>query len=310
MRTTSLSIAALSCIAAVSLFAGLSTPVAQAATPAAVLTAASTTPADLAKLVADKSPSLVTIKFVLNLEFGGQSQELELEASGLIIDPAGVIVVSNSEMGGSRQFRGIGGATPKNIKVLIGDDTEGLDAKVVGRDSELDLAWIRIEKPEGKTFSVVTLSASPKLAIGDALVGVDRLGKYYDRAALAHVSHIAAVTKKPRTLFIPANGPLMGIGVPVFTPTGEFIGLTVIQAEGMEEEDGMARDRGRQTIYDRAFKIMPSGEIMDATKRAIEAEKSGKPIGEEAPAQPKTDTPAEGDKKPEPAPAGGMEEKK
>jgi hypothetical protein len=302
MRIPSLSLAALSLTAILALSAGLTSSPALAVTPAAVASA----PADLAKIVAEKSPSLVTVKFVLNLEFGGQSQELELEASGLMIDPAGVIVVSNSEMGGSRQFRGIGGATPKNIKILIGEDTEGLDAKVIGRDSELDLAWLRIEKPEGKTFSAITLSASPKLNIGDALVGVDRLGKYFDRAPLAHMTTVVAVTKKPRTLFIPANSPLMGMGVPMFTASGEFVGITVIQAEGMEDEDNMARERGRQTIYDRAFKIMPSGELMEATKRAIEAEKSGKPIGTEE-AKPADEAKPDADKKPE---GGAMEEKK
>src|SRR5437867_7710551 len=58
-------------------------------------------PAGIApKLLAEKSPALVTVKFVLKIKFGGHDQERETEITGIMMDPKGLILCSSQQVGG------------------------------------------------------------------------------------------------------------------------------------------------------------------------------------------------------------------
>lgn len=253
---------------------------------------------NLSTIVSDRSPAMVGVKFIASVDFRGQTQEIEGEAMALMIDPKGLMVVSGNEIG---QAKGMAAAL-KEVKILIGDDTEGVPAKLIGRDSELDLAWLRIEKPSDKGYSSIdpTKSGSPK--IGDQLVGIDRMSKYFDRAPVAFNTTVGGITKKPRTLYIPSGGMVLGVGLPFFTPGGEFVGMSVIQSANADSEEGMgSRSRERMSYFDRGLKILPAAEIVAATGRAIEAEKSGKGVGMDEPKK-DADPAAPEDKKDEPKP--------
>jgi hypothetical protein len=226
-------------------------------------------------IVSDRSPAMATVKFVVSFDAGGQSQEIEGEAMALMIDPKGLLVMSGVEIG---QRRGMS-ATPKEIKVLLGEDTEGVAAKLIGRDSELDLAWLRIEKPADKGYSAIDPAKSAKPVVGETVVGVDKMSKYFDHASVAFPMVVGGVTKKPRELFIPAT-QLSWVGLPFFNASGAFVGMSVIQMPNADSEDGMrSRNGERLTPFDRGFKILPASEIAAATARAVEAEKSGKGVG-------------------------------
>ena len=100
---------------------------------------------EYAKLLSDTTPALVTVKFVLKIEGQMGKRESETEITGLMVDPTGLVLCANSKLGLPRIMRSFGSATPTDIKILIGDDTEGLEAKVMARDTELDLAWVKIK---------------------------------------------------------------------------------------------------------------------------------------------------------------------
>lgn len=163
-------------LAAAALSAGLLfAPAAYAQTAAAAVRPPVATQDGIAKVIAERAAALVTVKFVLAVEGGpGGENELEAEAGGLMIDGTGLVLVSNLEMGGS-PGRQRARAQAKNIKVLVGDDTEGVDAKLIGRDSELELAWVQIDTPADKAYAAVDLAkgATGKDAgvVGDAGVG-------------------------------------------------------------------------------------------------------------------------------------------
>ena len=85
----------------------------------------------------------------------------------MVIDPKGLILCSNLQLTGmAGAFMGMGmgrgGAVPTNIRVLIGDDTQGLKAKLLARDSELDLAWIELTEPAPKPLAAVDLTKATK----------------------------------------------------------------------------------------------------------------------------------------------------
>jgi len=293
-------------LAAAALSAGLLfAPAAYAQTAAAAVRPPVATQDGIAKVIAERAAALVTVKFVLAVEGGpGGENELEAEAGGLMIDGTGLVLVSNLEMGGS-PGRQRARAQAKNIKVLVGDDTEGVDAKLIGRDSELELAWVQIDTPADKAYAAVDRAkgATGKgaggagdaggvggVGVGDTLVGLDRMNKYYDRALVAFTTQVGGLTKKPRNLIIPAGGKIEWIGLPLFTVSGEFAGISVLQPIGADEEDPSAmRNMGRTAGFDRGLKVMPAAEIAASTARAVEAFKRGKALGME---EPKVETPA------------------
>jgi hypothetical protein len=169
-------------------------------------------------------------------------------------------------------------ATPSEIKVLIGDDTQGLDARLIARDSELDLCWLRIKEPKERKFACVELAraASPKL--GERLYTLTRLGKYFDRALVVRETRLGGLARKPRNLLVPS--PSLGdLGLPVFSERGEIVGLTVVQlpdAEELQAASSMTAFTGARGL------ILPAAEIAKATKRAKDADEKGDAVDGDA----------------------------
>lgn len=282
--------------------------VADVASPAAQAAAQT----DLAKIIETRAPAVVALKFVLSADIGGQSREQESEAFGVVIDKTGLILVSNTLVGGisPAQAAMFGGEMPrinvKDLKVLIGDDTEGVPAKLLVRDSDLDLAWVKLEKPPAadKPLTVVDFSAGAAAKLGDPIVVLDRLGKFHDRAPMAMDTRIGAVVKKPRNLLIPAQRA-SSLGNVVFNASGAPIGVTILQLAAAEEsEGGSGAYRGPM--------ILPASEVVAATERAMKTAESGggeqanpAPAAPAAPAAPGAAAPA-----PAPAPTPGGAPKK
>ncbi len=219
------------------------------------------------KLVAAKAPAFVAVKFVLKTQSRFGSRESESEASGIMIDPQGLVLCSNSSIGGLR----FGSATPTNIKVLIGKDTEGLEASFLARDSELDLAWIRIKEPGETPFAFLNLSESATPQVGRRLLAIRRMSKYFDRAVLVSEGLLSGTTQKPRDLLIPSGSLDLQPGLPVFTAEGSVVGVVVIQMPGEDEMEGGYRSMqglGRDVM---GGLILPAAEVLKATNRAKQA---------------------------------------
>lgn len=227
--------------------------------------------ADFEKLIKDKSPAYVTVKFVLKLrsEFG--DRETESECTGVMIEPKGLVLVSNSRLGLGSFMRRFGGtATPTDIKVLIGEDTEGVEAKLLGRDTELDLAWVQIKEPSEKPYAFVDLEKAATPLRGQRLVCIRRMAKYFDRAFVVTEGRVAGRTKKPRDLFVPGGGMEIEPGLPVFAADGTVVGVVVTQMPDSEELEGggLASVMGMRDML--SGLVLPSAEVMKATKRAKE----------------------------------------
>ncbi len=229
------------------------------------------------KLYNTYSPSIVTIKFVLKVKSSMGEQENESETTGAMIDAKGLVICSNSQIGGfsaavKKMLARRGGdvsATPTDIKVLVGDDAEGVEGKVVARDSDLDLAWVQIKTPPSKPYAFIDFGKSTNVRPGDRIFSVRRLDKYYDRSIVISEGWIAGATKKPRDMFAPGGTIANAVGLPVYMGGGEPIGVIITQ---MAEDDEDMRNMQRTTG---AF-VLPAGEVMKATQRARESAASGK----------------------------------
>jgi len=220
--------------------------------------------ADFQKLLAEKTPAIVTVKFVLKIKSNWGENESEQEITGVVISEDGLVLCANSMLGGGSWVRRSGGtATPTDIKVLIGDDTEGREAKLIARDTELDLTWLKIKEPGDKKLAFVNLTSEAKPAIGDRIYSISRLPKYFDRVAVVRAGRLGGITTKPRKLFVP-NGGGGGLGLPVYNAKREIIGVLVMQSPDEDEMEGGGYMGG-------ASLILPAGDVAKATKRALQA---------------------------------------
>lgn len=252
------------------------------------------------KLLDTVGPALVTVKFVMKIDGGpmgeGGDGGRDVETTGLVMESSGLVLVSNAKMGGLASRMGMS-VNPTNIKVLVGDDTEGLRAKILARDSELDLCWIQMDDDKakaggGKTFAAVDFAAGTSAALGDKIFVVERMGKFFDHALSVDEGRVGGATRKPRALLIPTGfggSQREMLGSPMFNSDGKVVGFNIVQIPDKEDmEGGESGGEGNSGIL-----LLPAAEVVKATIR-------GKEMAAKAPKEePKKDEPA-AEKKDEP----------
>ncbi len=186
------------------------------------------------KLLAEHAGAIVQVKYVLRIKGPkGPDRSSDAEASGVMIDPSGLLLVSNANLGMSELMRRMGSsqglsANATELRVLIGDDTEGLPAQLVARDTELDLSWVKIDDPKERKFEALDLSASAEPQPGDTLVLLSRTAQFLGHAPVAVEAQVAGRTDRPHPLIlVDGTGGLHG--APAFTLAGKLAGVSVLQ---------------------------------------------------------------------------------
>lgn len=258
------------------------------------------------QIMENAGPALVTVKFVLKVEGGSADfmqglNDQEMETTGLLIDGKGLVVCSNLQMGGYYSLMSRGGGptvTPNDVKVLIGDDTEGKKAKVLTRDTELDLAWVKLDEDSTTELKHVDMSKGATASAGTKVFLIQKMAKFFDRALAITEGKVTGMTEKPRKLLAPSKALASAredLGMPVFNSAGTVVGMVVLQIPDQESMEGdTSGDLGGGPM------ILPAAEVVKATARALEA------AAKSADAKP-----AEGEKKPDaPADAKPTEEPK
>jgi S1-C subfamily serine protease len=219
-----------------------------------------------------QAPNLVTVKFVQKTQSRFGDFDGENEITGVMVDPAGLVLCSNTMLSG----RGRGGAraVPTEIKVLIGSDTLGQDATFVARDTELDLAWLKIKKPAAEPYAFLDMSRVPAethVQTGQRVLSLGVMGRFFGQEVLVTEGTIAGRTRKPRELYVVRGALDTDPGLPVFDAAGQLLGVATIQAPDAEEMAGssanlIARGRGL---------ILPASVVSKATARAKELAAQG-----------------------------------
>jgi len=225
-------------------------------------------PVNYQKFIADHADALVVVKFVLKVG----DNEIDAECAAIMIDPTGLAICSSTGVGGSR-------GTPTDMKVMLGDEDTGTEARLVARDSELDLAWVQVKKPPTKPYAFVDLSNSVVPTIGQNVLSLRRMVKYFDRAPAISEGQIVAITRKPRDLYVPGGGIAVDPGAPVFTTDGRLVGIVVLQFPDPEDMRGAPRQAfGSQRDYGNT--ILPAADVVRATERAKKAKGDGEEMSE------------------------------
>ncbi|MFB3895191.1 MAG: serine protease [bacterium] len=250
--------------------------------------------------------AVVTIQLVSKqrVSYGGRESsgdESKSEAIGTVIDPSGLVVMSLFATDPRSRFMELmaGGDDEEqykiqsditDVKIVLADGTE-IPSKIVLRDKDLDLAFIRpIEKP-AKPLTAIDLAQSKSVAILDSIVVLSRLGKVANRVPAVAIDMIQAVVEKPRTFYIPGGKADSGdLGAPAFAIDGKVAGIILLRSIPMERSARFSGLGGSGLLP----VILPASDILEVAKQAPTSaaaaaaeEKKAEPKKEEKKAEPK-----------------------
>ena len=232
------------------------------------------------QLVARHAEAVVAVRYVMKSPTSDQQRDVE--TVGLVIDAKGLVLCANTRLGGNP----LGGQslTPTDIKVIIGDDPDGLEAKIIGRDTERDLGWLQITAKLEAPLKFIDTTKAATLGVGDTVYSLRQLDKYFGRAIVAQRGNVAGLLTKPRDLIVPTAGIGEEPGLPCFGASGEFAGMVVIQVPDAEAQ----RSSGRQLSSRDVLFILPAEQVRKATELAKmqaedeeEDEAEGEPTAEQ-----------------------------
>jgi S1-C subfamily serine protease len=190
--------------------------------------------------------AIVNVRVVLKMRVsvGGremQSMDESVETVGTVIDSSGLTVLSLGALnpgammnrlmgsGGSSQERMEFGSEPTDVKLRLPDGKE-LPAKIVLRDEDLDLAFLRPTSKPDKPLVAINLSDEGRPSILDPVVILSRLGRVGGWTPAASLQTIGAIIERPRTFYVIETGGAGGMGTPAFTPAGKVVGLLTMRS--------------------------------------------------------------------------------
>ena len=224
-------------------------------------------------LLKTHAPMVVTVKFVVSQEFMGQKNESESEVVGALVTDDGLVVVANSSLdpfGGDEPIimggpPGMDMPMPKSkagdFRIIVGDDLAESEAQLVARDSDLDLAWLKIMNSNRQEFPHLDLDNSIPLQVGDSYHSIMRLPERFDRAAIIQGGSVIGEVVSPRLLHVAAGGT-----GPVFSDDGKLAGFLVRQPT--EEGSPSIRSEASEGVR---F-IISADQLAQATKQAIKVQ--------------------------------------
>jgi len=203
---------------------------------AAVVSAAAPDLDSAARATAEQSGrAAVTIRLVLKLKSGGQEHEQKVEVPGVVIDPTGLTVASASSIDPSGVFRRILDAQRQRVSIesevketviLLEDGTE-LEAAVVLKDTDLDLAFIRV-RDAGMKLPAVTLKSRPgAVPLLTRIYVLGRLSKLGNRALSVATGEVRAYVRGPAPYYVTDGESSSFVGSVAYTADGVPLGVFV-----------------------------------------------------------------------------------
>ena len=189
-----------------------------------------------ARATAEQSgKAVVTIRLVLKLKSGGQEHEQKMEVPGVVIDPAGLTVASASSIDPSGAFRRMVDAQRQRVSIesevkepviLLEDGTE-LEAAVVLKDTDLDLAFIRPRDPGLKLAAVNLKPRSGTVPLLTRIYVLGRLSKLANRALSVATGEVRAYVRGPAPYYVTDGESSSFVGSLAYTADGAPLGLFV-----------------------------------------------------------------------------------
>jgi len=174
---------------------------------------------------------LATVK--MRAPSGGRenARDLPVQVNATVLEPNGLTVMSLTALEpGALTARGRGGeitSETTDLRIRTVDDRE-VPARVVLRDPDLDLAFIRpVDPPASPMTAIEGPASAPSLL--DLVIVVQRTAESLGWKTFASFGYVQMVMEKPQPYFIigPAASAAGGLGFPVFDGKGGFVGIMV-----------------------------------------------------------------------------------
>jgi S1-C subfamily serine protease len=197
-----------------------------------------------------------------------KKEERKVEMLGTVIGKDGLIVVSLSSLDvastiDGRMVNGPQGpvklsakGTTKEVKILMPDGTETA-AKVAFKDTDLDLAFIRPEKPGDVKLTAVDTANSAPMALLDDVIVLGRLGKDLNRQPVVMTNEIVSLITKPRTF---GKIGTQALGMPVFNKEGKFLGIGINRFSPKGDTEGQGPMPSNV--------ILPAADLLESAAQA------------------------------------------
>jgi hypothetical protein len=183
--------------------------------------------------------STLFISAVVNIELTAgsnptQKEEKKVEIISTVLTKEGLLVAPLSTLDLANAMDGRTVNTPsgpvkisakseiKEVKIIMPDGSE-TDAKVVLKDADLDLIFLKPEKPADNFVPIDTKNTAPLQLLDDIIV-IGRMNKDLNREPMVVTGEVISVIKKPR-LFGKITAP--ATGMPVFNEEGKFLGIGI-----------------------------------------------------------------------------------
>ncbi len=174
--------------------------------------------------------ALATLKQRTSVGGREQSQDRQMQAQATIIDATGLAVMALSVIEPNDALvRRLGGPGAQvqiettELRMRLADGRE-IPARVVLRDSDLDLAFLRPVDPLPAPLAAVDTSVA-KPSLMDLVIVLSRTGEATGWRLIAAFGYVQMTVDKPRLYHAISAGNTPG--APVFDHTGKLIGIVL-----------------------------------------------------------------------------------
>lgn len=196
-----------------------------------------------------------------------KKEEKKIETMGTVIGKDGLMVsaLSSIDVASAVDGRTVNTAqgpiklsaksTTKEVKILMPDGSE-IEAKVVFKDADLDLAFIRPVKSDAVKLKPINTTELGKLSLQDDVIILGRLGKDLNRESVVMTNEVISIVNKPRT-YIKLGSQTHGL--PIFDRDGKFAGFGVnrFSAKGDSDEQSAS-----------SSVVLPASDVMESAAQA------------------------------------------
>ncbi len=256
------------------------------------------------KLIARHADSIVSIKFVRETKIPMMQidEETSGEAHGVVLSKDGLVLTASSTFEGGvagQMMRMMGQeievkTTVSDLKVRFGTEEKEYDAQLVAKDSNLGLAFLKIQDLGDRSTKPLSVLESRATAVGADVLCLCRMGRGFDSAPMISRAYVTAAVERPREMWALNLEGANLLGMPAFTEAGALVGFLSLQrgAEGAESKASgflgiasSAQNMGGFLIPAKALKPLVEAATKQAAELAKEAaEAAAESEGDDAPA--------------------------
>jgi len=190
------------------------------------------------ELLARHGNAVVTVRLAMKVRVAMEGREEQEEEStkevlATLLDPRGLAVCSLTDADPSLVAEQMMADRPNfkmqmditDLKLRLADGKE-LPAKIVLRDRDLDLAFVRAMEVPAQPLPAIDLATSAATDLLEDVFVLSRLNETANRAPAVALDSIGAIIQKPRLMYVP-NTQSGDLGCPVFDTSGRVIGILV-----------------------------------------------------------------------------------